>query len=628
MRRVTGIVAALVLAIGGALLAPPVVAQPSAPLRAAEAVGTGGAVSSVDPDASAIGIEVLRRGGNAVDAAVATAAALGVTDPYSAGVGGGGFFVVYDAATGAVSTIDGRETAPASADEGLFLEDGEPIPFDEAVTSGLSVGVPGTPRTWQRALDDWGTLELREALRPAEQLARRGFVVDETFAAQTADNAERFADFPATRALFLPGGAPPEVGERFRNPDLARTYRELGRRGVDALYRGEIGHDVVRTVRQPPVDPVATRTVRPGAMTTADLAGYTAPLREPTAISYRGLDVYGMAPPSSGGTTVGEALNILEGIDLTAAGAAEYLHRFLEASKLSFADRTRYVGDPAFSDVPTTELLSPEFADSRACLVRPDAALPAPQPPGDPRDRQPCAAAGASSATAPKGPSTTHLTVADRWGNVVSYTLTIEETGGSGIVVPDRGFLLNNELTDFSFAPVTPGVPDPNLPGPGKRPRSSMAPTIVLDEGVPVLAVGSPGGATIITTVLQVLTGHLDRGLSLLDAIAAPRASQRNAAGTQAEPAFLATPERAELEALGHTFTETAEIGAAAGVQQLPDGRWLAAAEPARRGGGSAMVVQPEFCRPLVLCYGHAFEGGGNDQASGSGGVVPGARSG
>ncbi len=594
MRRITRIVPALVLAIVGALLAPSVVAQPSAPPRAAEAVGTGGAVSSVDPDASAIGIGILRRGGNAVDAAVATAAALGVTEPYSAGVGGGGFFVVYDAATGAVSTIDGRETAPASADEGLFLENDGPIPFDEAVTSGLSVGVPGTPLTWQRALDDWGTLGLGEALRPAEQLARRGFVVDETFAAQTADNAERFADFPATRALFLPGGAPPEVGERFRNPDLASTYRELGRHGVDAFYQGEIGHDVVRTVRQPPVDPAATRTVRPGAMTTADLAGYTSPLREPTAVSYRGLDVYGMAPPSSGGTTVGEALNILEGTDLAAAGAAEYLHRFLEASKLSFADRNRYVGDPAFSDVPTTALLSPEFADSRACLIRPDAALPAPQPPGDPRGPQPCAVAGAPAAAAPEGPGTTHLAVADRWGNVVSYTLTIEVTGGSGIVVPDRGFLLNNELTDFSFTPVTPGVPDPNLPGPGKRPRSSMAPTIVLDEGVPVLAVGSPGGATIITTVLQVLTGHLDRGLSLLDAIAAPRASQRNTAGTEGEPAFLATPERGALEALGHTFTETAELGAAAGVQQLPDGRWLAAAEPARRGGGSAMVVQPD----------------------------------
>jgi len=203
-------------------------------------------------------------------------------------------------------------------------------------------------------------------------------------------------------------------------------------------------------------------------------------------------------------------------------------------------------------------------------------------------------AVGAPSAAAPKGPSTTHLSVADWWGNVVSYTLTIEVTGGSGMVVPGRGFLLNNELTDFSFTPVAPGFPDPNLPGSGKRPRSSMAPTIVLDEGVPVLAVGSPGGATIITTVLQVLTGHLDRGLSLLDAIAAPRASQRNTAGTEVEPAFLATPERAELEALGHTFTETAEIGAAAGVQQLPDGRWLAAAQPTRRGGGSAMVVQPD----------------------------------
>ena len=438
-----------------------------------------------------------------------------------------------------------------------------------------------------------GTLELGEALRPAEQLARRGFVVDETFAEQTADNAERFADFPATRALFLPAGAPPEVGDRFRNPGLARTYHELGHLGVEAFYQGELGHDIVRTVRQPPVDPAAARTVRPGAMTPADLAGYTAPLREPTAVAYRGLDVYGMAPPSSGGTTVGEALNILEGTDLATAHSTEYLHRFLEASKLSFADRNRYVGDPAFSDVPTAELLSPEFADSRGCLIRPDSALPAPQPPGDTRDPQPCAVAGAPAAAASKGPGTTHLAVADQWGNVVSYTLTIEQTGGSGMVVPGRGFLLNNELTDFSFTPVTPGVPDPNLPGPGKRPRSSMAPTIVLDKGVPVLTIGSPGGAMIITTVLQVLTGHLDRGVSLVDAIAAPRASQRNMISTQAEPTFLATTERAELEALGHTFTETPEIGAAAGVQQLPDGRWLAAAEPARRGGGSAMVVQP-----------------------------------
>jgi gamma-glutamyltranspeptidase/glutathione hydrolase len=300
-----------------------------------------------------------------------------------------------------------------------------------------------------------------------------------------------------------------------------------------------------------------------------------------------------MAPPSSGGTTVGEALNILETVDVSKLSQTQYLHRFLEASRLSFADRNRWVGDPAFTDVPTKELLSQPFADSRACLISPDHALTSPVAPGDPREPVPCTTSGAAAPTPYEGQHTTHLTTADRWGNVVAYTLTIEQEGGSGMVVPGRGFLLNNELTDFSFTPVTPGVPDPNLPGPGKRPRSSMAPTVVLDHGEVVLAVGSPGGATIITTVLQVLTGRLDRGLSLVQAIAAPRASQRNTAGTQAESEFLATPEAAALQAIGHKFTSSAEIGAATGVERLPDGRWRAAAETTRRGGGAARVVWP-----------------------------------
>jgi gamma-glutamyltranspeptidase / glutathione hydrolase len=561
--------------------------------RVPEAVGHGGAVSSIDPDASQIGVDVLRRGGNAVDAAVAVAAALGVTDPFSAGIGGGGFLVHYDARTRTVSTVDGRETAPAAADADLFVEDGAAVPFAEAVTSGLSVGVPGTPLTWQRALQRWGTWSLDQAVRPAEELARHGFTVDATFHRQVGDNAARFADFTSTRALYLPDGAPPAVGSTFRNPDLADTYRELREDGVSALYRGDVGRDVVKTVQEPPVAPGVTRKVRPGAMTRSDLARYDAPLREPTRARYRGLDVFGMAPPSSGGTTVGEALNILETTDLAAETPEQYLHRFLEASRLSFADRNRWVGDPAFNDVPTKELLSQRFADSRACLISPVKAMGGPVASGDPRNPTPCTTGGAPAATPYEGTDTTHLTVADRWGNVVAYTLTIEQEGGSGIVVPGRGFLLNNELTDFSFTPVTPGVPDPNLPGPGKRPRSSMSPTIVLDHGRPVLALGSPGGASIITTVLQVLTRRLDRGLPLVQAIAAPRASQRNAATTQAEAAFLATPEADLLRALDHRFTSTAEIGAATAVERLPDGRWRAAAETTRRGGGAARVVWP-----------------------------------
>ncbi|WP_077799303.1 gamma-glutamyltransferase [Streptomyces sp. JHA26] len=585
-------VSAAVVSVGAA--APPAAQHRPASPKTPVAAGYGGAVASVDRDASAAGIEVLRKGGNAVDAAVATAAALGVTEPYSAGIGGGGYFVYYDAKSRTVHTIDGRETAPLTADETLFTENGKPLAFADAVTSGLAVGTPGTPATWQTALDKWGSRKLATVLEPAERLARGGFTVDATFRSQTAANEQRFRYFPDTAELFLPGGELPVVGSTFKNPDLARTYKELGRKGVDTLYHGELGEDVVATVDKPPVDPDSGWNARPGDLSAKDLAAYEAELRAPTRTTYRGLDVYSIAPSSSGGTTVGEALNILERTDLSKASEARYLHRFIEASRIAFADRGRWVGDPAFEDVPAKELLSQRYADSRACLIRDDAVLTSPLAPGDPRHPAPCADGGTAAPTTYEGENTTHLTVADKWGNVVAYTLTIEQTGGSGITVPGRGFLLNNELTDFSFAPADPAVHDPNLPGPGKRPRSSIAPTIVLDRHhEPVVAVGSPGGATIITTVLQTLTGFLDRGLPLVDAIAAPRASQRNADRTELEPGLYDSGVRAELEALGHAFKPNPEIGAATGVQRLPDGRWLAAAEKVRRGGGSAMVVRP-----------------------------------
>jgi gamma-glutamyltranspeptidase / glutathione hydrolase len=586
----TALVAAVLAAT--ALVTPTV--QAAQPTKSPEAVGYGGVVSSGDADASAAGIEVLRRGGNAIDAAVATAAALGVTEPYSAGIGGGGYLVYYDAHTHRVSTLDGRETAPRSADDELFVENGKPIPLADAVTSGLSVGTPGTPALWQSALDRWGSIDLGDALRPAERIARNGFVVDQTFRQQTAGNADRFSAFPATRALYLPGGQLPVVGSTLRNPDLARTYETLGRKGVDEFYRGQLARDIVNTVQHPPVDPAATRVVRPGKLDAEDLRAYQAIRRDPTSTSYRGLDVYGIAPSSSGGITVGESLNILANTDLAKASETQYLHHFLESSRIAFADRDRWIGDPADNDVPTRQLLSQRFADSRACLVSDTKALISPVAPADPLHPQNCASSGVPAPTPYEGENTANLTVADKWGNAVAYTLTIEQTGGSAIVVPGRGFLLNDELTDFSFTPVTPGVPDPNLPGPGKRPRSSLSPTIVLRDGEVYFAAGSPGGATIITTVLQVLTERIDRGLPLVAAIAAPRASQRNsAAGADAEPGFLAKPERAQLEALGQKFVPNPEIGAATGVERLPDGRWLAAAEATRRGGGSAMAVHP-----------------------------------
>ncbi|PJE99596.1 gamma-glutamyltransferase [Streptomyces carminius] len=602
--------AAVVLALALALLLPPSATAGTAtdagrrPPAVPVATGHGGAVASVNPYASRAGLEVLRAGGNAVDAAVATAAALGVVEPYSAGIGGGGYLVHYQARTGRVHTLDGRETAPAAMRPDAFLDPatGEPIPFGEAVNSGLSVGVPGTPATWEVALERWGTVPLAAALRPATRIAERGFTVSPEFRAQTELNEDRFRDFTPTAELFLPGGEPPEVGSVFRNPDLAGTYRLLARKGTDALYEGPLAREITRTVQHPPVAPDADRTVRPGLMTAADLDRYRVLFQEPTKVDYRGVEVYSMAPSSSGGTTVGEALNILENFDLAGMDRAGALHHYLEASRLAYADRNRWVGDPAFSEVPTEELLSDRFAKERACLVDPDRALPGPVAPADPRapGSGECAA-GPGGPEPYEGPSTTHLVTADRWGNVVSYTLTIEQTGGSAITVPGRGFLLNNELTDFDFTPLSQEVDGPNLPGPGKRPRSSMAPTIVLDDGRPLLALGTPGGSTIITTVLQTLVNRLDLGMTLPEAVAAPRLSQRNTADTLAEPDFLdSAPERAALEALGHrfvlppqAFTPAPEIGAVAALEVLGGGRYQAVAEPERRGGGSAVVLRP-----------------------------------
>jgi gamma-glutamyltranspeptidase/glutathione hydrolase len=576
-----------------ALVAPPAVAdarRSQAQAKQPVAEGYGGAVATVDLDASRAALGVLKQGGNAIDAAVAGAAALGVTEPYSAGLAGGGFLVYYDARSGKVSTIDGREKAPRAMTETAFQENGQAIPFDAAVTSGLSAGVPGTLAQWELALRRFGTISLKQALQPAVEIATKGFVVDQTFHDQTAQNAARFKDFTSTAALYLPGGQPPEVGSVFRNPDLARTYTELGRRGGDWLYGGALGAEVVATVKKPPVTPGSTRVVRPGLMQLSDLRAYDALVRPPTRVSYLGMDVYGMAPPSSGGSTVGEALNILEALPTVG------LHQYLEASRLAFADRNAYVGDPAYVNVPLGELLSDGFAKERACQIG-DRALTSPVPPGSPDGSYSACPASSSAPAAeekPQGPETTNLVVTDKWGDVVAYTTTIEQTGGNGIVVPGRGFLLNNEMTDFTFGPA-PG--DPNLPAPGKRPRSSMAPTIILKDGRPLLAVGSPGGATIITTVLQILVDRYEFGMSLPEAIAAPRASQRNTAATQAEPAFI-DAYGPQLTALGHSFVvapgpPVGEIGAATGLEFLGRGRVQAAAEPVRRGGGSALVVKP-----------------------------------
>ncbi len=426
-------------------------------------------------------------------------------------------------------------------------------------------------------------------LKPSILLATRGFTVDATFAAQTAANEDRFEEFPATAELFLPNDAPPVVGSTFTNPDLAKTLREIALRGTDAFYEGAIADEIAAIVQDPQTIEATDLPAFPGFMTADDIADYEVIERDPTHIEYRGLDVYGMAPSSSGGTTVGESLNILENYDLAAEEVPQALHLYFEATAHAFADRGAYVGDPAFVDVPTETLLSQDFADARACVIDPDVASVKPVAPA-PLDAAGCAAAALGEQGDAEGISTTHLSVVDQWGNAVAYTLTIESTGGSGMTVPGRGFLLNNELTDFSFLP---NPADPNIVEPGKRPRSSMSPTIVLDGGDLRYVVGSPGGSMIITTVTQVLMNRIDLGMTLPEAVAAPRASQRNTAAVAAEPAFRAAYEAAAHAVRTHVHRRPAEIGAVAAIEVDADGLMTAVAEPVRRGGGTGLVVDP-----------------------------------
>ena len=580
-----------------AVLAAPVAAA-GAPYQHtphATALGSGGAAATVDSVATGAARDVLRKGGNAVDAAVAAAAVLGVTEPYSSGLGGGGFMVIRRP-DGKVTTIDSREKAPASMRPDSFIENGTPLAFNDARYSGLSAGVPGTPAGWAKALRKYGTWRFEQVLAPAIDVARKGFVVDPTFTSQTDPNVPWFDDIPATAALYLdPDGTSRDPGEVVKNPDMARTYEQIARYGAKrGFYRGPVAEALVRAARQPRTAPTADKTWRPGLITERDLRDYRAIERKPTHVDYRGLDVFSMGPPSSGGSTVGEALNILEQIpDYDAMAEIDKLHYFLEASRYAFADRNVFVADPDYFRVPLRGLLSDSFAAERAALIGPtdpNAAVPA----GDPYDDE--GTGKTASAYFSPAQSTTHLTVADKHGTVVSYTFTIESTGGNAIVVPGWGFLLNNELTDFNYDNPT----HPNAPAGGKRPRSSIAPTYVERDGRPFFAVGSPGGATIITTVLQILTERIDFGRTLPQAIADPRASQRNPAATATNPNSPTAPEQAflasyktALEAKGHTFSAPAEIGAATGIEFLPGGRMLAAAEPVRRGGGAAEVVKP-----------------------------------
>jgi len=569
------------------------------------AVGKGGAAATVDHRGTWAAIETLKAGGNAIDAAVAAAAMLGVTDPFSCGIGGGGFMLIWLADKKQAVVIDLRETTPQGMDHTAFYANGVLIPFNDLVTSGLSVGVPGTLRGWDEALHRYGKRPLADALKLATFVAKKGFDVDQTFLDQTTRNVDRFRQIPSTRALFLTAaGDPLPLGAIFKNPDLAATYELIAKEGPGVVYGGAVGSDIVKTVTKPPFAADATIVSRPGFMTLADLAAYEVRVRPAVQSTYRGLTVLGVGLPSSGGITTAMTLNLLGGFNPATMSKSDLLHRWLEASRLTYADRNAFLGDPEFVSVPVKGLLSPEYADARRVLIDGTKASTAAQPAGDPGAyQQDPSGAKATPPTWPQAketdsdldPETTHITVADALGNIVTYTCTIESEGGNGMVVPGRGFLLNNELTDFTM-PATPDLKHPNVLEPGKRPRSSMSPTLVLSNGAPLLALGSPGGATIITTVMQMLVNHVDFKMPIADALAAPRVSQRNApdAKSNAEPLFISSPEATALGGFGHLFTDAGLIGAATAIRFNEDGTMTAVAEPVRRNGGSALVVTPQ----------------------------------
>jgi gamma-glutamyltranspeptidase/glutathione hydrolase len=577
----------------------------------AVSIGNGGAVASMDVGASKAGIDVLKRGGNAVDAAVATASALGVTVPWVAGPGGGGFMVIYNARTHTVTTVDGRETCPAACTTTMFVNPttGKPMDYTAASDQPLSTGVPSNLATWATAVRHYGRLSLGDDLQPAIRVAKQGFAVNFDFNQLEQSSLSTLQAYPASRSLLLtPSGDPLPVGTWLRNPDLAHTYELIARRGPSALYDGPIGQAIVQADDHPVLTPGQTVVTEPGIMSMNDLRAYRTRILAPTQVNYRGLHVYGMAPPSSGGSTEGEILNILNGFPLSSESRAQALFQYIEASRLAYADRNAYVGDPDFVNVPLSGLLDPAFAATRRCLIGNTAATSpvAPGSPFAPFGACPASSsASQASSASPEAHHTNNLVTEDKWGDVVAYTNTINFFGGSGQVVPGYGFLLNNELTDFDFGPSSPSATDPNLPAPGKEPRSSMGPVIALAHGQPQFAIGAAGGSTIIETVVQTLINHVDFGMSLPDALAAPRVAQTNSSSntSEAEPDFYNSQLAQQLTSqYGEKFSlATGPIlpldnypGDATALQMLRHGQAEAIAEPVRLGGGSALALQGE----------------------------------
>jgi gamma-glutamyltranspeptidase/glutathione hydrolase len=534
-----------------------------------------GVVSAADQRAAEAGVEMLRRGGSATDAAIATMIALTVVEPQSSGIGGGGFYV-RGSADGAVETIDGREAAPAAAGPDWFLDsEGAPRPFFEAVLSGLSVGVPGNIRLAAEAHARHGRLDWEELFEPAIALARDGFVLTERGREYLVRSKNRAAATPEGLALFYgPDGEALSVGTVIRNPALAETLILIAREGPDAFYTGDNAQAIAETV--------SAATPRARAMVTGDVEFYAMRPREPVCASYRTYRICGMGPPSSGATTVIAILKQLEGFDLAGLGRESPVawHLFAESQRLAYADRELYLADADFIQVPVRGLVDDAYLAGRGALISPERTMPAALPGRPfPGDAQPIALADGDE---PPESGTSHFVVVDRWGNAVSYTSTIEGSFGSGLMV--GGYYLNNELTDFSFSPERDGAPVANRVQPGKRPRSSMAPTLVYDAlGRLVLAIGAAGGGTIPVQVAKALVGYLDWGLSAEEAIALPvlYSPGDTIIIEQGSSLEAMIP---QLEALGHSSITARGLPLKANAVEWIDGAWIGAADPRSEG--------------------------------------------
>ncbi len=494
-------------------------------------------VSAANPLAVEAGAEVLRAGGSAADAMVAVQAVLGLVEPQSSGLGGGAFLVWYDATSGKVTTLDGRETAPLAAHPRLFQDaDGQPLKFFDAVVGGLSVGTPGTPALMEDAHRRWGRANWATLFDDAINLAEGGFETSPRLATLIAKDAKRLGRFPATAAYFLPEGVPLAAGDMLINQPYANTLRALGTMGSDAIYTGPIAEDIIATVRE--------AADNPGVLSMTDLAIYKIIERDAVCATYRQFDVCGMGPPSSGALTVGQILGALRPYDLRAMGPEDVQSWRLigDASRLAFADRGRYMADSDFVPMPTKGLLDDVYLAQRAALLNGKKALENTKPGQPTWDHAQLWA----DDEAIEFPSTSHISIVDAYGNALSMTTTIENGFGSRLMTAG-GFLLNNELTDFSFRTHKNGRAIANRLEPGKRPRSSMAPTIVLQDGKPALVVGSPGGSRIIGYVAQAIIAFVDWDMDVQEAVSMAHFSNRfgtydleaDSVATDMEPALI-----------------------------------------------------------------------------------------